>query len=217
VSKRAGRNGSSFRALRCSAWRSFYLDAEGSTWLGSTATGLHRVVDATITVHSETDAFSLKGAYSILEDRTGVIWLNNNGSLKRYSKGRWTEVSAFRTVEPDAIRSIYEDKAGRIWVGTSSAVGFIDGGKYKRYAEDSPFLNDWISAIVEDRSGAFWFAASSGLVRSPCTTTAGVSALMCPVTDARRCTAPAWRASGNERGFWAGGSTSNRALEPGPL
>jgi len=123
-------------------------------------------VDATITVHSETDAFSLKGAYSILEDRTGVIWLNNNGSLKRHSKGRWTEVSAFRTVEPDAIRSIYEDKAGRIWVGTSSAVGFIDGGKYKRYAEDSPFLNDWISAIVEDRSGAFWFAASSGLVRS---------------------------------------------------
>ena len=147
-------------------WKSFYVDDEGSTWLGSTATGLHRVIDATITVHSETDAFSLKGAYSILEDRTGAIWLNNGGSLKRYSKGRWTEASAFRTAEPDAIRSIYEDKAGRLWVGTGSAVGFIDRGKYTRYAEDSPFLNDWISAILEDRSGAFWFAASSGLVRS---------------------------------------------------
>jgi signal transduction histidine kinase/ligand-binding sensor domain-containing protein len=146
-------------------WRSFYVDDEGSTWLGSTATGLHRVIDATITVHSETDAFSLKAAYSILEDRTGAILLNAGG-LKRYSKGRWTALSSPRIVEPDAVRSIYEDKAGRVWVGTSSAVGFIDRGRYQRYAEDSPFLNDWIAAILEDRSGAFWFAAGSGLVRS---------------------------------------------------
>jgi len=147
-------------------WKSFYVDDEGSTWLGSTATGLHRVIDATITVHSGTGALTLMGAYSILEDRTGAIWLNNSGGLKRYSKGRWTALSSPRIVEPDAVRSIYEDRAGRLWVGTSSAVGFINRGRYRRYAEDSPFLNDSISAILEDRSGALWFAASSGLVRS---------------------------------------------------
>ena len=54
-------------------WKSFYVDDEGSTWLGSTATGLHRAIDATITVHSGTDALTLKGAYSILEDRTGAL------------------------------------------------------------------------------------------------------------------------------------------------
>ena len=112
-------------------WKSFYVDGEGSTWLGSTATGLHRVVDATITVHSETDAFTLKGAYSILEDRTGAIWLNNSGGLKRYAKGRWTALSPLRVVDPDAVRSIYEDRAGRLWVATSTAVGFIQGGRYQ--------------------------------------------------------------------------------------
>ena len=156
----------SSRAHPVFGWRSFYVDDEGSTWLGSTATGLHRVIDATITVHPGTDALTLQGAYPILEDRTGAIWLNNSGGLKRYSNGRWTAVPSPRIVDPDAVRSIYEDKSGRLWVGTSSAVGFIDRGRYSRYAEDSPFLNDWISAILEDRTGAFWFAASSGLVRS---------------------------------------------------
>jgi signal transduction histidine kinase/ligand-binding sensor domain-containing protein len=171
-------NGVLYRVLRGNAepvtlpgaptfgWKSFCVDDEGSTWLGSTATGLHRVVDATIAVHSETDAFSLKAVYSILEDRTGAIWINNIGGLKRYAKGRWTALSSPRIVDPDAVRSIYEDKVGRLWVGTSRAVGIIDGGRYRRYAADSPFLNDWISAIVEDRSGAFWFAAGSGLIRS---------------------------------------------------
>ena len=147
-------------------WRSFYVDDEGSTWLGSTATGLHRVTNATVTVHSGTSTLTLLGAYSILQDRTGAIWLNSSGGLKRYANGRWTGLSSPRIVEPDAVRSIYEDRAGRVWVGTSSAVGFIEGGRYRRYAEDSPLLNDWISAILEDRSGAFWFAGGSGLVRS---------------------------------------------------
>ena len=58
-----------------SGWRSFYVDGEGSTWLGTTATGLHRVVDPTITVHAERDGLSLHGAYPILQDRTGAIWV----------------------------------------------------------------------------------------------------------------------------------------------
>ena len=42
-----------------------------------------------ITVHAERDGVSLKGAYPILADRTGAIWVGNGG-LKRYANGRFT-------------------------------------------------------------------------------------------------------------------------------
>jgi signal transduction histidine kinase/ligand-binding sensor domain-containing protein len=146
-------------------WKSFHVDSEGSTWLGTTATGVHRAVDTSITVHAESERLSLKGAYSILEDHTGAIWLNNGG-LKQYSNGRWASSRWPPLVAPHRVTSLYEDKGQRLWVGTSSGVGFLRQGSYQPYARDSSFLNGVISAILEDRSGALWFATDSGLVRS---------------------------------------------------
>jgi ligand-binding sensor domain-containing protein len=134
--------------------RSFYVDREGSTWLGTTATGLHRLRDPLITVHSEGDGVSVKIAYSIFEDRTGAIWIGNGG-LKRYANGRFTSYWSAEGVSPDRVTSIYEDKGGTLWVGTYGGLRSFRNGRFRPFDDASGFLKGGIWSVHEDRSGTF--------------------------------------------------------------
>jgi ligand-binding sensor domain-containing protein/signal transduction histidine kinase len=148
-----------------SGLRSFLVDDEGSVWLGTTASGLHRFSDASISVHAERDGVSLVGAYSILADRTGAIWIGSNG-LKRYANSRFTSSWSTAGTSRDQVTSIYEDTAGTLWVGTAGGLRYFRSGRFTPYEDPSGLLNGSISAIHEDRSGTFWFATDSGLVQS---------------------------------------------------
>ena len=148
-----------------SGLRSFYVDREGSTWLGTTATGLHRLREPTITVYTERDGLSLKNVYSILEDSTGAIWIGNGG-LKRYANGHVTSHWSAEGVSSDHVTCTYEDKSGRLWVGTSGGLTYFGSGHFRRYDDPSGFLKGSVSAIHEDRSGTFWFGTDLGLVKS---------------------------------------------------
>ena len=147
-----------------SGWLSLYVDNEGSTWLGTTATGVHRMVDPSITVYAERDGLSLKGAYPILQDRTGAIWVGN-AALTRYANGRWTLQWPSSAISERGVTSIFADRAGRLWVGTGRGPWYVEQGRYRPYIDSAGFLNADITAILEDRSGAFWFATGSGLVQ----------------------------------------------------
>jgi signal transduction histidine kinase len=148
-----------------SALHSLYVDREGSTWLGTTATGLHRLREPTITVYTERDGLSLKNVYSILEDSTGAIWIGNGG-LKRYANGHVTSHWSAEGVSSDHVTCTYEDKSGRLWVGTSGGLTYFGSGHFRRYDDPSGFLKGSVSAIHEDRSGTFWFGTDLGLVKS---------------------------------------------------
>ena len=144
--------------------RVVYVDREGSTWFGTVAAGLHRLDEPTITVLTQRQGRSLDNiAYSILEDRTGAVWIGNGG-LKRYAAGRFTPFSA-QGVSADAISSIYEDKAGRLWVGRQSGLTYLHNGRLTPFDDTPAFLQKSVPAIVEDLAGAFWFATDAGLVK----------------------------------------------------
>jgi signal transduction histidine kinase/ligand-binding sensor domain-containing protein len=148
-----------------SVLRSLYVDREGSTWLGTTASGLYRLREPTITVYAERDGLSLKGAYSILADSSGSIWIGGI-DLKRYANGRFRSYRFAEGASRDVVTCIYEDRAGRLWVGTGGGLTHFANGQFTRYNDPSGFLNGSVSGIHEDRYGTFWFATGSGLVRS---------------------------------------------------
>jgi signal transduction histidine kinase/ligand-binding sensor domain-containing protein len=146
--------------------RSFYVDDEGSTWFGTTASGVFRVHDPLIAVHRERDGVSLRIAYAILQDRRGAMWIGTNG-LQKYAEGRVTVYSAPERSDPYVVACLYEDRAGRIWVGTNAGVNLVSGnGELSAYHDRSGFLRGAISSILQARDGTFWFGTTEGLVRS---------------------------------------------------
>lgn len=148
--------------MPASGLRSFYVDTEGSTWLGTTASGLHRLIDAPVTLHTELDGGSLRVAYALLRDRTGAIWMSTSG-LHRYADGR---LVSYRVADgtPARVSSLYEDATGTLWVGTDRGLSTVHKGRWIPQPDPSGYLRGVVWAILQDRTGTFWYATDAGLV-----------------------------------------------------
>jgi signal transduction histidine kinase/ligand-binding sensor domain-containing protein len=145
-----------------SGFRSFYVDNEGSTWIGTTTSGLHRLTHAPVTLYDARDGVSLRVAYTILQDRAGVIWVSAGG-LHRYAGGR------FATVNPSdgfsgLVRCLYEDSSGTVWMGTDRGLASLQNGKWTPYEDRSGYLQTAVAAMVQDKAGTYWYGTVAGLV-----------------------------------------------------
>jgi ligand-binding sensor domain-containing protein/signal transduction histidine kinase len=144
--------------------RSFYVDREGSTWIGTVAHGLHRLRHDLFTVYTKREGLSFDWTYMILQDRAGAIWIGTDGGLHKYADGRFTAYGAGDGLPSPRITFMYEDRNGRLWVGTGEGLTYRDGNHFIRYTADAAIGPD-VSAMHEDRQGTFWIGTTTGLVR----------------------------------------------------
>ena len=111
---------------------------------------------------------------SILQDRTGFMWLGTQAGLVRFD-GYRTRV--FRNDPNDAASLVdnyvwasHEDEHGRLWFGTRGGLVRFDeaGQKFIRYALSGPgerdVRNSAVSSIVGDGKGGLWIGTGDGLV-----------------------------------------------------
>jgi ligand-binding sensor domain-containing protein/signal transduction histidine kinase len=146
--------------------RSFYVDREGSTWIGTVAHGLHRLRADPVTVYAEREGLSGDQAYQILQDRSGAIWIGTgDGGLNKYADGRFTSYGVADGLRSGRITFIYEDSSGRLWVGTDEGLTYLQGTRFARYTAGAGHLGGTVWALHEDRNGTRWFGTSTGLVK----------------------------------------------------
>jgi ligand-binding sensor domain-containing protein/signal transduction histidine kinase len=144
--------------------RSFHVDREGSSWIGTVAHGLHRLRDEIFTMLTEKDGLSLDRTYSIVQDRSGAIWIGTwDGGLNRYAEGRFTTYGLSDGLPSLRITCIYEDRRGRLWVGTDEGLTYRTGTGFAPYEPgDGPAPGPaW--SIREDRHGRLWIGTAAGL------------------------------------------------------
>lgn len=141
-----------------------FQDHEGSIWLGSTL-GLHRIRRPAIAMRDEADGLSSNLVYSMLQSRTGAIWIGTwGGGVNRYEEGRFTSYREAQGLPSGHVTSMHEDRSGRLWVGTTGGLTTLTDAGFRRYADGEAAPVSAVWAIHEDRSGTLWFATSSGLV-----------------------------------------------------
>jgi signal transduction histidine kinase/streptogramin lyase len=158
------RNGAQ-EPLAFAGGRSFYVDREGSSWIGTAAHGLHRLRDDVVTTYTERDGLPLDRTYPLLQDRSGAIWIGTwDGGLSKYANSRFTNYGLADGLPSPRITCLYEDRRGRLWVGTDEGLTYLEGGRFTRYtAGGLPVGPAW--ALREDRHGALWIGTASGLFR----------------------------------------------------
>jgi signal transduction histidine kinase/ligand-binding sensor domain-containing protein/CheY-like chemotaxis protein len=161
-----------------------YADTHGFLWIG-TPTGLHRVDRKTgRDVHYRFDprnphSLSYNTVSSIVEDRSGVLWIGTHGGgLNRFDRasGRF---SAYRhdpkdpqSLSVDLIQCLSIDPDGVIWVGThGGGLNRFDPatGHFKSYRHDPrdalSLSDDNVRELLSDRSGVLWIGTNLGLNR----------------------------------------------------
>ncbi len=114
-------------------------------------------------MHRDRHGAALTAVYSMLQDRTGAVWISH-GDLTRYADGRYVRIHRASTTA-ELVTSLFEDKSGRVWVGTGQGLRYVENGRLERFDDPSGFLRDAVLAMLEDRHGVLWFATNAGLVR----------------------------------------------------
>lgn len=140
-------------------------DAEGSVWLGTFASGLHRLKPADFTVYSEPEGLSDRNVYSVYEDRNGTLWVGTlQGGTNRIANG---EITAMPLEDgyPATAWSFLHDRVGRLWIGAGDGLILCPkpGDRCEPLELDDPPLS--VRAIHQDPDGTLWFGAVSGLFR----------------------------------------------------
>lgn len=68
---------------------------------------------------------------SILQDRTGIIWVGSTGDLNKYDPAKikfrhiFKNPFALVSLQDNMVRGVYEDMNGKLWVGTDGGVAHI--------------------------------------------------------------------------------------------
>lgn len=177
-------------SLASDAVGSLLIDARGRVWvgigdheasLGSTGAGIDVLDPASGQIEhhvhdpARADSLTDNQVTSLLQDRSGKIWIGTMGGLDLLNSGDTFTHYRHRASDPrslssDEISWVYEDRAGSLWVGTYDAgLDQMDpNGKvihtYRHDASRTETLqHDDVRSVIEDAAGHLWVGTAEGL------------------------------------------------------
>lgn len=154
---------------------------DGSLWIGTADAGLARwwpdSAQWEYFGHDDRDADSLAhdSVLSLLEDRTGRIWIGTLAGLNMYDAHSKT-MRNFRSVPGDAhslsgsaISAMLQTRDGTLWVGTRSGLNRLDaepgraGARFSHFLSRDGLAGAAINGLLEDRNGVLWVSTNHGV------------------------------------------------------
>lgn len=155
-------------------------DKSGNVWFGGYFQQLYRYNPATNTVvyfeHNGSIPHSRVGlqTFSILCDRSGVVWIGSDAGLSRYSPSKnkfplYRHIPGEVSPKSNVINAIFQDSDGDIWFGTDN-IGIFSfspkSGTYRSYEyicnNPNTIRTNRITGIAQDKKGILWLSLWDG-------------------------------------------------------
>lgn len=113
------------------------------------------------------DGLPQHSVLSILQDRTGYIWLGTRAGLARFDGVTFRVFNRWNTahLKGDTVRAIYQDRNGVLWFGADGGLSCLEAGGWSSYTTNSGLSHNDIRAIREDGAGNLWVGTANGLNR----------------------------------------------------
>jgi signal transduction histidine kinase/ligand-binding sensor domain-containing protein len=150
--------------------RALYEDNQGVMWIGTYDSGLIRLAGNRITRFTTQDGLFDNGAFQIIEDQSGFLWMTSNRGIYRVKKHELDEVAAGQRKTVHSVAYGKEDgmlspecngglspagvKAtdGRIWFPTQNGVAVINPDELSANPGPAPVI---LEDIFVDRQQVF--------------------------------------------------------------
>jgi signal transduction histidine kinase/ligand-binding sensor domain-containing protein/DNA-binding response OmpR family regulator len=145
-----------------------YEDRENRLWVGSEPNHLHRLTGTRWQTFPQPGDPPFGGRItSILQDRTGVVWVGTAGSgLFRYQNGRFTVLEKEDGLADMTVRALREDRDGRLWVATANGLTSISGGLFTTYSKPQGLPANDVVSLFGDETNDLWIGTlGGGMVR----------------------------------------------------
>jgi ligand-binding sensor domain-containing protein/signal transduction histidine kinase len=150
-----------------------YEDRLETLWLGTWGGALMRFDEKTKTFVTsppdQRDPHRLNGGgiNSILEDRTGTLWVGAMDGLYRYDRqsGTFARYTENQGLPSSTIRCILEDGVGKLWLSTQQGVSRFDPQRqtFRNYdVSDGLQSNEFSTGCYQGLDGEMFFGGSDG-------------------------------------------------------
>ena len=123
--------------------------------------------------------------WSLLVDRSGIIWIGTDGGLNKFDPARKKFVHHRNlpfdpnSLSNNEVTALHKDRQGIVWIGTRNGLNRFSEGNgtflrtFARPGSGSGLSSNYIRSIMEDRTGNLWVGTGGGGVniRPPGTST----------------------------------------------
>jgi diguanylate cyclase (GGDEF)-like protein/PAS domain S-box-containing protein len=164
--------------------RAALVEADGSVWLGTWATGLvrYRPADGSQTIWrhdpDRPDSLSHNAVLSLHRDRNGQLWIGTFAGLDRLDPGtgqitRMPRAGTSATAPAgDIVRAMLETEDGALWFGSHGGLSRLSTDEldrpvpeFERWTPRTGLPADIVYGLLPARSGHIWLSTNRGLVR----------------------------------------------------
>ena len=113
--------------------------------------------------YGQEEGLSNLSVYSLLQDRTGFLWVGTHNGLFRYDGQRFRGFGRADGLPSVLIGSLHETADGTLWVGTRDGLAQRQGDRFQRVDLGDSLELLGLSSIDSDRQGRLYVGTSKGL------------------------------------------------------
>jgi len=153
---------------------------DGSLWIGTVDAGVARWWPGANSWeyfrHEDAgDSLAHDNVLSLLEDRSGRIWIGTLAGLSVYDV-REKALRSFhsvpgdtRSLSGDAISTLLQTRDGTLWIGTRSGLNRLDaesargGAHFTHFQSRDGLAGAAINGLLEDNNGVLWLSTNRGI------------------------------------------------------
>ena len=148
--------------------RTFLIDREGSTWIGTDGSGMRKITEASFVKYDVEDGFSSKIAKSFLEDKNGKIWVSSRDrGIDVFQTD--TVIKTYSTRDKlggDAICSSFEDSEGNFWFASyNGTLSLFKEGRFTSFDKEDGLECSSVFCMTEDAEGDLWVGTDQGVFK----------------------------------------------------
>jgi signal transduction histidine kinase/ligand-binding sensor domain-containing protein/AraC-like DNA-binding protein/DNA-binding NarL/FixJ family response regulator len=100
---------------------------------------------------------------SILEDKSGNLWLGTTGGALKYDGKNFTNFTKNQGLSNNIVSCLFEDKSGNLWFGTwGGGVTKYDGQNFTSFSSKEGLSSNYVFSINGDRNGNIWIGTLNG-------------------------------------------------------
>ena len=151
-----------------------FEDSKENLWIGTMGGGLNMFdykKNRFIRYTSSNSNLYTNYVPSIIETKSGELWLSNENSFERFNlKTKQFENFIHSDTDSTSLSSnkaisIYEDSKGNLWMGTDAGLNLFNKATkgFTCYRIEDGLPDNDINSIVEDKHGNLWLSTDKGL------------------------------------------------------
>jgi signal transduction histidine kinase/CheY-like chemotaxis protein/ligand-binding sensor domain-containing protein len=150
---------------------SIYEDREGTLWIGSYGSGLHKLSDGKFKSFGPPEGLRGDGfLWSIVGAADGGLWLGTTDlGPVHYGAGRFEHLVDRYPQLSGVTRSILVDRAGAVWFGYGGLIAGgrglfrLQNGQLTRFGREQGLVDESVKALLEDAHGRIWVGTERGV------------------------------------------------------